>query len=466
MKFLPRIRSEKNSKTKQVHTVGVIQRSEDLFADDIFFEDQIPSLSPKQEQRKANKEAKREKKQTKRLKYETIPFTTTISEEVGSVKLCPKLWRHPLRFTGWLIARVYGWCTILLMLAILASIPILNIFVLGYFLEAQGRVARTGKLRYAFPLMDIGPRLTSIALGLTIWILPLWIFAQRSVDATIFDQGGPGSTRMKRLLIVVSLLVFVHLCFALARGGSFWTFFRPIKNIRWFRQQLRSPDHSISGLDSHTYWEHASQLVSEFIGRLRIKHLFLLGLKGAIGALLWIFLPTLLLATADRPEDGKILVTLIGGLLLLPIISWLPYLQVRLGAENRWSVMREWRQVRHLFKRTPLTWMISTILFFALALPYYLLKARLVDPGAMWLWMIVYVTTAFLARMIIAWSYARAVRKQGKAWWGWIWLCRVTLIPGLMIFVVIVFLSQGVGMYGKALLFDHHAFLMPLFVHG
>ena len=87
--------------------------------------------------------------------------------DVTSYRLppCPHILRNPFRFAGWLIRAVFGIASLTLLLAVIAAIPIVNFLTLGYLLEVEARVARTGKLRDAFLLLDVAPRIGSIVLG-------------------------------------------------------------------------------------------------------------------------------------------------------------------------------------------------------------------------------------------------------------------------------------------------------------
>ena len=121
----------------------------------------------------------------------TIPFNADETGEGGwRLGPFPVPWRHPIRCSVWLVRAVFGIGSLVLLLAILAAIPIVNIVALGYLLEVEGRVARTGKIRNGFLLLDVAPRLGAIALGVYLWLLPLRLIAHARADAQIIDPGG------------------------------------------------------------------------------------------------------------------------------------------------------------------------------------------------------------------------------------------------------------------------------------
>ena len=74
-----------------------------------------------------------------------------------------------------MIRGLFGLASLLLLLAVIAAIPIVNFIALGYLLEAEGRVGRSGRLRDGFPLLGLAPRLGTIALGIYLWLIPLRI---------------------------------------------------------------------------------------------------------------------------------------------------------------------------------------------------------------------------------------------------------------------------------------------------
>src|SRR5579872_1934892 len=155
----------------------------------------------------------------------------------GRLAELPSPLKHPISATIWAVRAAFGIASLIVLLALLAAIPIVNFVVLGYLLEAEGRLARTGKLRGAVPLLSIAPRLGAIALGIWLWVLPLRLLTNAAADARLIDPVGRAVGRLDFLVRFLSVAIAAHICFALARGGSFGAFFRPIKNVRWTIQQ-------------------------------------------------------------------------------------------------------------------------------------------------------------------------------------------------------------------------------------
>ncbi len=364
---------------------------------------------------------------------------------------CPVPWRHPLKAAGWLVRAAWGTATLVVVLAILAAIPLLNFVALGYLLDAQGRVARSGRWRAGAPLLEIAPRLGSILLGVWVWLLPVRLLAGAAADAHLIDPGGTADVGWHRALGIVSALVGVHLLFALAYGGSPSSFVRPVRNIRWVCGRLRNG----------RYWSEAADAVRSFLSRFQIRYHAWLGVRGFVGGLAWLLVPTILFAAAKKPEGGAVLATLLGGGLLMLVISWLPFLEARFAAENRLRAMFEWREVRRLFTRAPLAWWFSLAVLLILSLPLYLLKIALPPQDAMWMATTVFIASIYPSRLLVGWAYHRAVKRERPAWWVWRWLARLALPPLLAAYVFLLFFTRHIDAAGADVLFQHHAFLLP-----
>ncbi len=376
-------------------------------------------------------------------------------DEQGRLPPCPIPWRHPLRAAGWVIRLLFGLASLIVMLAVIAAIPVVNFLALGYLLEVEGRLGRDGRWRDAFPLLNLAPRFGSIALGVWLWLIPVRLIAGAAADARLIDPGAFADRALHLLTGVVWLLTIVHLCLALARGGSPGCFLRPLRNFRWLKTRLTAGD----------YLETASSNLREFVSRLRLRHHFWLGLRGFAVALLWLIGPTALFAAADGTEGPQVLLTLAGGALLALVLAWVPFLQARFATENRFRSGLQLGAVRRLFPHAPLAWLLATVVVYVLALPLYLFKAFLLPPDAMWPITLIFIVSIYPARVVTGWAYHRAVTRQqqgrtsGRAVrWG----VRLALVPLLGAYVFLLYFTQFIGEHGRGVLFEHHAFLLPV----
>jgi len=371
-----------------------------------------------------------------------------------AMSLPPAWWKRSLWWTGRLMRDGFGLASVIVLLAVLAAIPLLNFAALGYLLAAEGRVARGGRIRDGVPLVEIAPRLGSMALGLWLWTLPLRFIAGAVADSQLI---APGGEHHRRLLVLQSILwaaISLHLCLALARGGSPGCFVRPIKNARWLWKQLRSG----------SYWSRAGELVNEFLEPLRFGRHWWLGARGFVVAFAWLFLPSALLAALRRLEPGPGLTTITGGLLLAWVFGWIPFLQARFAAEQQLGAGFQLKSVRELWRHAPLAWLCVCVVIYVLSLPLYLFKIALPPADAIWFVTLIFIASILPTRILTGWAYRLAVRKQAegrRAHFVVRLVCRSLLLPLLGLYVFLLFFTQFIDEHGKQALFEHHAFLLP-----
>ena len=365
----------------------------------------------------------------------------------------PHLLRHPLKAGYWVFELLFGIVSLFAMLAFLAAIPIVNFLALGFMLEAEGRVARTGKLRYAMPLLPLAPKLGGIAFGTWIWYWLVRLVADAAGDAELIAPGSRVAVGWRIALTVVSIGVAIHLVLAIARGGRLGLFFWPTPlNGLWLVRQWMRGD----------YADRAAAGIRDFIAALRLRHHFWLGVRGFFGAFAWLFLPTVLFgALQDTSQPGQIILTLIGGLSLICVLSWVPFLQARFAAQQRFSTMFELRNVRGMYRRTPITFLLAVVVMYALALPLYLFKLFETPQDMRWLLTPLFIVSIYPARIFVGWAYARSQIRQRKTWLIFRLVSNLIMWPALGFYVFLLFFTPAVGAAGRAVLFQHHALLLP-----
>ena len=220
-------------------------------------------------------------------------------------------------------------------LAVLATIPVAGLGSLGYFLEATGRVGRSGRLRDGLVGIRKAARMGGVLCVLTLWWMPLNLLASLRADAELMQPGSPAARRLGAWLIGLTLLALTHVACGLLRGGRLRHFLLPPNPMRLAR--LSTPSGFASARDA----------VWEFVVGLRLPHYFRLGLGGAIGALVWLGPPiTLLVLWRAAP-----LVGLIGAALFGWTLCYVPFLQAHYAAQNRFGALFELRAVRERFRR-------------------------------------------------------------------------------------------------------------------
>jgi hypothetical protein len=350
-----------------------------------------------------------------------------------------------------LLEWLFGAGTLMIGLAVLASLPVLQFLSLGYLLEAGGRVARTGQLRDGFIGVRRAARLGGIVAGCWLLLLPVRLVASLANSAAIIAPGGRMAAAWHSGLVVLTIVTAIHLAATCARGGRLRYFFWPF-NLFWLlRRVLRGG-----------YYAEARDAVWEMAVSLRLPYYLAQGLRGFFTAAAWLVMPVTLLALGRMPAPAGPLVGLTGAALLALVLLFLPFLQLRTAAMARLSAGFEVRAVRAEFRRAPWAFAFAFVLTLAFALPLYLLKIELVPREAAWLPSLVFIAFIFPARLMTGWALSRAARRVTPRHWFFRWTGRVPLLPAAAFYVLVVFFSQYTTWNGVWSLYEQHAFLVPV----
>jgi len=392
---------------------------------------------------------------TLKTKSCSVNLDASTTMEFYQISPCPNPWRQPFRAAYWLFELVFGLLSLFAFLAFLAAVPIVNFLALGYMLEAQGRVVRTGLLRSGFPLLPLAPRLGGIAAGIWCWWWVVRLLADAASDAALISPGSRTAEAWRVAVQIVVILVSIHICLAIGRGGRLRYFFWPTPlNGLWFWRRWNEGQ----------YWQQAGDSVRSFLGALNIRYHFWLGLRGFIGAFAIVFFPTLVFSVLnDTSKPFQIILTLVGGAMLVVVLAWVPFLQAKFSAENRLMAMTSFKDVREQCRKAPIAFLLSTIVLYALSLPLYLFKLFEVPQDMRWMLTPLFIVSIYPAKLLIGWSYswAGSARKTKRAWLVVRILCGLVRTALLAIYVFLLFFTPTVGAAGKAVLFQHHAILLP-----
>ncbi|MEO0414392.1 MAG: DUF4013 domain-containing protein [Verrucomicrobiota bacterium] len=351
---------------------------------------------------------------------------------------------------------VFGVLVIGVGLAALSAIPVLHFFTLGYFLEASGAVARTGKLRSGFLGVRKASRLGKVIVCVWLILLPIRLAYSYWQDAIILDPQGPAVTQLRVLLVIMITVASCWIAWAVYRGGRFRHFLWPAP-LR-FIKAIGYHDDELFGWRG--WWDLARGIP--------YWRFFKLGFFGFIGALIWLTIPVLLLfAGAQISSSGPaFLVSLIGGGLLAFVALYLPFLQCRFAVGGDFREFLTLRRVREHFQKAPLAWWVALFITLLFAVPLYALKIELTPSEVAWLPNLIFVAFGFPARLLVGWASSRAARREGRSHWFWRWSSRLSLIPIVIAYAFIIFLTQYLSWHGSYSLFEQHAFLLPAPMFG
>jgi len=341
---------------------------------------------------------------------------------------------------------LFGLITIVAGLAVVATVPILQLLSLGYLLEAAARVAKTGHVAAGLIGVRKAARIGTIVLGGWLLVFPVRLAASMRTSARLIDPRAPATTAWSAAVAAGAVMAVWWFAAACDRGGMARHFLWP-RPVRFLGRLFRRGSYTVA---RDAVWDQWTQLHLPFF--------FWLGMRGFIGGLLWLIVPvTLLAAGRDAP-----LVGLVGGLLLAVVVVPLPLLQVRMAVENRFRAVFELGAVRRAYARAPIASALAIALVLITAVPLYLLKIELVPREAAWLPSLLFVVSIWPARLATGWAVARSARHEAAGHWATQWLGRGLLVPLAGVYVLIVYSTQYLAWYGVASLYEQHAFLVPV----
>jgi hypothetical protein len=350
------------------------------------------------------------------------------------------------------VAAACEWCfglvSLLAFLAVLATVPVLQLLTLGYMLEASGRVARTGRLRAGLIGVRIAARAGGIVLGIWLMLLPLWLVSSLWLSAQLIEPDGPTARRWAIGLTVLTALMVLHVTLAIACGGRLRHFLFPFANPILVARRLRRGG----------FFAESRDAVWNFAMSLRLPHYFWLGWRGFWGAFLWLAGPVTLLAVGRQiPVVG-----FIGAFALVWVLLYVPFLQLHFVETNRFRAFLELRAVRQRFRRAPVAFAFALFITLLFALPLYLLKIEMIPREAAWLPSLVFIAFIFPARLLSGWAYGRSLRRTTPRHWFFRWTARLVMLGVTVFYAVLVYFSQYLAWHGISSLYEQHAFLLPV----
>ncbi len=380
-------------------------------------------------------------------------FALTRDARVEASREKPRLAQRSWRFLKaiasipWGIFRVVsliGW------LALLAAVPVVNVYVLGVLIETQGRAAREKRWLVSVPGFGVATELGTVALWIWLWLAPIRILASYARDAHFIEAGSATDVRLSSIVVVAQVAIGSHLLLAILAGGHVWNFVNPVINPIRVWTRLRRGE----------MWRGWDQIIERWQAELQPMRYFTLGVKGLIGAAVWLIPPTVLFALPEKPEGGPLILMLVGGFLLACVLTWMPALQTEFARDESLRSYFRWRDARERLARRPGLWAVGMLIIFALGLPLYLFKIFALPQDAMWLVTVVYVLSVLPTKYLSGWL-VRLSDEGPRARWFWrypMYLLQTT-VCGL--FVFLIFFTQNIAQDGKLALFKQHLFVLP-----
>ncbi len=359
-----------------------------------------------------------------------------------------------------------GW--MLVVLAVATAIPLLQLAVLGYLLFVAGRLAAGGTLRHSLPGLASAGKIGVIATSLGLASLPIRMLVHWESVVAIVEPSSRAATTLRVLTILVSLFATIYLWWAWIRGGRLRHFLWP-QPKRFLREAWRP-----------STWSSAGERFWDFVRSLRLPMLFWLGVRGAMGTIVWL-LPAMVIMVVTR--DGQRAAAGIVGVFALVTLGYvlltLPMLQANFAAENKFRAMFQWRRVRRDLRYAPWSYAGAMLLtLVVMPLPLYLLKIEATPQEIAWLPCLIFVAFILPARIATGVALRRCRRLRNAAEAGtqptpsrlhkcWNvfsrWIVRLVVAPAIVVvYLAVLGASQYTSWDGVDTWIRQHALLVPV----
>ncbi len=304
-------------------------------------------------------------------------------------------------------------------------------------------------LRDCFVGLELLGRLGGIALGF--WLL-LWIprfMAALARDAFVLDPSAPTGAVLLGIAIALALLLVLHAVAAILRGGRLWHMLlpRPLLELSALRALL-----------SREGYRRARDTVWDSLASLELRTLLRNGVLGFITGVVWLLVPTSLLALGSRSPALAVL----GVITMAMVVFYLPFLQLRVVQEGRLGALMDVETVRRAHAGAPLATAAALLLTVTFTLPLYLLKVELIPREAMWLPGLLFVALMLPARLACGWALRRGLARARPRHLLWRIAGRLAVVPVVAVYAVALYFTQYLSWYGTFSLYEQHAFMLPV----
>ena len=347
--------------------------------------------------------------------------------------------------------------SLVVLLSIVATIPILQFASFGYMLESAARVSNGLPTRKCFPGAQTAGRLL-IVLGCIFgsW-LPVWYLADMAYSAEIID-GGSRTARVLRIAARAISVVWIFWIFwAVFRGGKLRHFIWP------------APILALKTLFRTAVWREAEDRLWSFVASLHLPKLLWLGLMGSIVALVWLVLPSSFIVLGLSGKGGGLgLVGLMGAIGMGWVLLHLPFLQIQLARECNFFAGFNLRSARRSFRLAPWSFCLATWATFLLAVPLYLLRIEPPPTQLWWILSLFFVMLMFPAKLCCGWAIRRSLARKndasrsGDVFWLWRYCAWVPQVSVVLVYLGVLYLAKFALWEGAASIYLQHAFLPPV----
>lgn len=351
----------------------------------------------------------------------------------------------------WLFGRSWDLVSLAVLLAMVTATPVIQLASLGYILLAAGRLANGQPWRTALPGLRTAGKLGTFAgLSALSWV-PIYLLTDLAYSAQLLDPNSWTARLWRFAAFLFAAVWVVHVGWAAMRGGRWWHFLWP------------APLKFVSRIWRPSQWSQASDRLYELVASLQFPKLWWLGAQATVGILLWTCVPVSLMIIGVRAQkfDAAPLVGIIGATAMMVVMLYLPLLQIRMAAKNRFSEIFNVRAVRQSFMRAPWFCALGFFVLCGLAIPFYLLRIEALPSELVWAPSLVFVGFMLPAKLLIGAALGYADKRENLRHWLLRWSAFAVVVVSVMFYVGALYVAQTIAWHGAFEIYFQHALLVP-----
>ena len=362
-----------------------------------------------------------------------------------------RLGRRWYAWPFWLLGRSWDLVSLSVLLAVVAAAPLIQFASLGYILFAAGRLANGQRWRTALPGLRTAGKLGTFTMLAAISWVPIYVITDLAYSAQLLDPNSLSARGWRFGAFFLAATWVVHVGWAAMRGGRWWHFLWPAP-VRFVRTIWR-PSH----------WSRASDQLYDLVTSLQFPKLWWLGARATVGALLWTCVPVSLMIIGVRAQkfDAQPLVGSIGAVAMAWVMLYLPLLQVRMAAKNRFIEIFNVPAIRQSFMRAPWFCALSLFVLCGLAIPLYLLRIEATPSELVWAPSLIFVAFMLPAKLLIGAALGYADKRDNLRHWMLRWPAFAVVFVSVVSYVGALYLAQLIASQGAFVMYFQHALLFP-----
>ncbi len=374
-----------------------------------------------------------------------------IQVEVSVPTVASRQRRRWYAWPFWLLGRSWDLASLAILLAVVAAVPVLQFASLGYMLFAAGRLANGQPWRTALLGLRTAGKLGTFAMLAAITWVPIYVLTDLAYSAQLLDPNSFSARGWRVGAFLIAAMWVTHVGWAAMRGGRWWHFLWP------------APVKFVCTVWRPSYWSRTSDRLYDLVTGLQFPKLWWLGARATVAALLWTCVPVSMMIIGERAQkfDAAPVVGTFGASAMSVVMLYLPLLQVRMAAKNRFLENFNVFAIRQSFMRAPWFCALGLFVLCGLAIPLYLLRIEGTPSEFAWAPSLVFVAFMLPAKLLIGAALGYADKRERLRHWALRWPAWMFAFAGIMFYVGALYVAQIFVSQGAYVMYFQHALLVP-----